>query len=249
MELDEVVTAAANARAAGATRYCLGAAWRSVKKRDLERLAAMIRAVKATGLETCMTLGMLTLEDAQHLKAAGLDYYNHNIDTSETYYPKVATTRTFADRLQTLTHVRDAGIKVCCGGIIGMGELATDRISMPATLANLPVPPESVPINQLIPIPGTPLSSSPPLDPLDFVRTVALARILMPKSTVRLSAGRSTMTDELQALAFFAGANSIFIGDTLLTAENPSEHQDAALFRRLGVSALTAPAASPAPAQ
>ena len=203
----------------------------------------MIQGVKALRLETCMTLGMLTRENAQRLREAGLDYYNHNIDTSERYYPEVATTRTFADRLETLAHVRESGMKVCCGGIVGMGEEASDRVAMLVTLANLPEPPESVPINQLIPILGTPLGGAPPLDPIEFVRTVALARILMPKSFVRLSAGRTAMSDELQALCFFAGANSIFVGDRLLTADNPSANEDSALFRRLGLKPLepTAP--------
>jgi len=238
MDARTVVASAAKAKAGGATRYCMGAAWRSPKLRDVERLADMIRGVKALGLETCMTLGMLTREDAVSLKEAGLDYYNHNIDTSEAYYGEVATTRTFADRLKTLEHVRESGMKVCCGGIIGMGEQASDRVSMLVTLANLPEPPESVPINQLVPIPGTPLGNAAPLGPIEFVRTVALARILMPTSFVRLSAGRTAMSDETQALCFFAGANSIFVGDTLLTAGNPSEREDATLFRRLGLTAL-----------
>jgi biotin synthase len=238
MDAQMVVANAAKAKDGGATRYCMGAAWRSPKARDVERLAAMIRGVKALGLETCMTLGMLSREDALKLKEAGLDYYNHNIDTSEAYYGEVATTRTFADRLETLEHVRESGMKVCCGGIVGMGEQASDRVSMLVTLANLPEPPESVPINQLVPIPGTPLGAAPPLGAIEFVRTVALARILMPTSFVRLSAGRTAMSDETQALCFFAGANSIFVGDTLLTAGNPTEREDAALFRRLGVTAL-----------
>jgi biotin synthase len=240
MEISEVIAAARRAREAGATRYCLGAAWRSPKARDLWQLALMIREVKALGLETCMTLGMLSTEGAKRLKEAGLDYYNHNIDTSESHYREIATTRTFQDRLNTLDEVRRAGIKVCCGGIIGMGESAADRVSMLVTLANLEEPPESVPINLLVPIPGTPLEASPRLDPLEVVRTVALARVLMPKAMVRLSAGRSGMTDELQALCFFAGANSIFIGGTLLTTGNPSESQDDALFRRLGIRAMEA---------
>ncbi len=238
MEIDEVVAEARKARDAGATRYCMGAAWRGPKERDLERLAAMIGAVKALGLETCMTLGMLKPADARRLAQAGLDYYNHNIDTSERYYDHVATTRSWSDRLDTLHHVRESGMKVCCGGIVGMGEEAADRVSFLVTLANLPVPPESVPINRLIPIAGTPLADAQPLDPIEFVRTIALARILMPASMVRLSAGRSAMSDELQALCFFAGANSIFVGDTLLTADNPSEDHDGALFRRLGVKPL-----------
>jgi biotin synthase len=238
MDVEHVIAEARKARDAGATRYCMGAAWRGPKARDMQRLAAMVQGVKALGLETCMTLGMLTREDAAQLKQAGLDYYNHNIDTSEAYYGTVIGTRTFADRLETLGHVRDSGMKVCCGGIVGMGEAACDRIAMLVTLANLAEPPESVPINRLIPIPGTPLADAAPLDPLDFVRTVALARILMPTSVVRLSAGRTSMSDELQALCFFAGANSIFVGDTLLTADNPSEDKDTALFRRLGLRPL-----------
>jgi biotin synthase len=238
MDVSAVITEAGKAQKAGATRYCLGAAWRSPKRRDMAQLGAMIRGVKALGLETCMTLGMLTREDAKNLKEAGLDYYNHNIDTSEGYYAEVASTRTFADRLETLGHVREAGMKVCCGGIVGMGESAADRVAMLVTLANLEEPPESVPINRLIPVPGTPLGASPPMDPIEFARTVALARILMPKSFVRLSAGRAAMSDELQALCFFAGANSIFVGDRLLTADNPSDTEDSALFRRLGLKAL-----------
>jgi len=238
MEVDDVVAEARKARDAGATRYCMGAAWRGPKERDMGRLTEMIGAVKSLGLETCMTLGMLTETDAQRLAQAGLDYYNHNIDTSERYYAQVATTRSWADRIDTLKHVRESGMKVCCGGIVGMGEDAVDRVAFLVALANLPEPPESVPINRLIPIPGTPLADATPLDPIEFVRTIALARILMPTSMVRLSAGRSAMSDELQALCFFAGANSIFVGDTLLTAENPSEDHDGALFRRLGLTPL-----------
>jgi biotin synthase len=238
MEVDRVVGEARKAKAAGATRYCMGAAWRSPKERDLDAICAMVQGVKALGLETCMTLGMLTGSDARHLKAAGLDYYNHNIDTSERYYREIITTRTFADRLDTLDRVREAGIKVCCGGIVGMGETAADRSAMLVALANLPEHPESVPINLLIPIPGTPLGGVAPLDPIAFVRTIALARIMMPRSVVRLSAGRAAMSDELQALCFFAGANSIFLGDTLLTAGNPAEDKDAELFSKLGLSAM-----------
>jgi biotin synthase len=238
MEVERVVEEARKAKAAGATRYCMGAAWRSPKERDLDALCAMVKGVKLLGLETCMTLGMLTDGDAEHLKAAGLDYYNHNIDTSERYYREIITTRTFADRLDTLDRVRAAGIKVCCGGIAGMGETTADRVEMLVTLANLPEHPESVPINLLIPIAGTPLGDVPPLDPIAFVRTIALARVMMPRSMVRLSAGRTAMSDELQALCFFAGANSIFLGDTLLTAGNPTEDKDAALFSKLGLSAM-----------
>jgi biotin synthase len=216
----------------------MGAAWRGPKNRDMERLTATIKQVKALGLETCMTLGMLSRKDADQLKDAGLDYYNHNIDTSEDYYRQVVTTHTFADRLETLGHVRASGMKVCCGGIFGMGEQVADRVAMLITLANLPDPPESVPINMLIPISGTPLADAEPIGSIEFVRTIALARLLMPRSFVRLSAGRTSMSDEMQSLCFFAGANSIFVGDTLLTANNPSEDKDAALFRRLGVMPL-----------
>ena len=245
MDLDAVLAAARNAKAGGATRYCMGAAWRGPKRRDLLRVSAMIREVKSLGLETCMTLGMLTREDALELKKAGLDYYNHNIDSSEEYYRKITSTRTFGDRLETLGHVRESGMKVCCGGIVGMGEAREDRIAMLVTLANLAAPPESVPINQLIRVPGTPLGDSQPLDPIEFVRTVALTRILMPRSVVRLSAGRSQMSDELQALCFLAGANSIFVGERLLTSENPSDDHDAALFRRLGLKPFEPPFSAP----
>ncbi|TJV08342.1 MAG: biotin synthase BioB, partial [Mesorhizobium sp.] len=231
LDVERVVAEARKAREAGATRYCMGAAWRGPKERDMDAIVAMIENVKALGMETCMTLGMLDPGQARRLKAAGLDYYNHNIDTSERYYGEVVSTRTFADRLETLGHIREAGIKVCCGGIVGMGEEKADRIDMLVTLANLPEPPESVPINMLIPIPGTPLGKAEPIDPIAFVRLVALARIMMPKSDVRLSAGRTAMSDEMQALCFFAGANSIFVGDTLLTAANPEEDKDSALFR------------------
>jgi biotin synthase len=214
----------------------MGAAWRSPKQRDMKHLIEMIEGVKALGMETCMTLGMLTDTQAQEFAEAGLDYYNHNIDTSERFYSQIITTRLFEDRLDTLQRVRTAGIKVCAGGILGMGETVDDRISMLVTLARLPTPPESVPINQLIPIPGTKLTNTKPVDPIDFIRTIALARILMPTSHIRLSAGRSQMSDEMQALCFFAGANSIFIGETLLTADNPGEDHDAALFQRLGIS-------------
>jgi biotin synthase len=235
MEVERVIAEAKAARDAGATRYCMGAAWRSPKDRDMEAVVAMIQGVKALGMETCVTLGMLGQHQAHQLKEAGLDYYNHNIDTSQRYYSKIISTRTFADRLETLAHVRDSGIKVCCGGIVGMGEEAIDRIDMLVTLANLPEHPESVPINMLIPIEGTPLAQAAPIEPIEFVRIIALARIMMPTSHVRLSAGRTAMSDELQALCFFAGANSIFVGDTLLTAENPGDDKDSALFRRLGI--------------
>ncbi len=245
--VETVVDEARRARDAGATRYCMGAAWRNPKPRDMPALVAMVEGVRALGMETCMTLGMLTPEQAGELKAAGLDYYNHNLDTSEEHYAKIITTRTYADRLETLAHVREAGIKVCAGGILGMGETAGDRISMLVTLANLQEPPESVPINMLIPIPGTPLAFAERIEPLDFIRTIALARIMMPKSHVRLSAGRTEMSEETQALCFLAGANSIFTGDTLLTADNPED--DARLFRKLGVLPEELPAAESAAAE
>jgi biotin synthase len=235
MEVENVIAEARKARAGGTTRYCMGAAWRSPKSRDMDAIVAMVEGVKALGMETCMTLGMLDREQARQLKHAGLDYYNHNIDSSERYYSEVVKTRTFNDRLETLEHVRDSGIKVCCGGILGMGEQPSDRVDMLVTLANLPEHPESVPINMLIPIPGTPLADADPIGPIEFVRIIALARIMMPTSYVRLSAGRSAMTDETQALCFLAGANSIFVGDTLLTAGNPDEDSDMTLFRRLGL--------------
>ena len=238
MEVEQVVTEARKARDRGATRYCMGAAWRSPKARDMDAVVAMVKGVKALGMETCMTLGMLDREQAGQLKHAGLDYYNHNIDSSERYYSEIITTRTFSDRIETLEHVRDSGIKVCCGGIVGMGEKPADRVEMLVTLANLPEPPESVPINMLIPIPGTPLAKADPIGAIEFVRIVALARVMMPTSYVRLSAGRSAMTDETQALCFLAGANSIFVGDTLLTAGNPDEDKDTALFRRLGLEPM-----------
>jgi biotin synthase len=238
MEVERVITEAKKAKAAGATRYCMGAAWRSPKARDMDVVVAMVEGVKALGMETCMTLGMLSDDDIFKLRDAGLDYYNHNVDTSEAYYDKIITTRTYADRLDTLARVRDAGMKVCSGGIVGMGEARQDRVDMLVTLANLEEHPESVPINMLIAIPGTPLENADRIDPIDFVRTIAVARIIMPKSFVRLSAGRTEMSDEMQALCFFAGANSIFVGDTLLTAENPGEDKDSKLFSKLGLSAL-----------
>lgn len=235
MEVERVIAEARKARDAGATRYCMGAAWRSPKERDMGFVLAMVEGVKALGMETCMTLGMLTPDQAGRLKGAGLDYYNHNVDTSEAHYANVITTRTFADRLQTLENVREAGVKVCSGGILGLGETAEDRVDMLVTLANLPEPPDSVPINMLIAIPGTPLERAPKVDPIDFVRAIALARIMMPASHVRLSAGRTEMSDEMQAMCFFAGANSIFVGETLLTTGNPDEDKDAMLFQRLGI--------------
>lgn len=238
MQVQKVLSEARQAKEQGATRYCMGAAWRSPKERDMDVLCAMVEGVKAMGMETCMTLGMLSDDDVGKLKHAGLDYYNHNIDTSERYYEKVITTRTFADRLETLSRVREAGIKVCSGGIVGMGEQPEDRVDMLVTLANLPQHPESVPINMLIAIPGTPLAEAEKIDGISFVRTIALARILMPKSFVRLSAGRTQMSDETQALCFFAGANSIFVGDVLLTTGNPGEDSDAVLFDKLGLRPL-----------
>jgi len=236
MKVEHVVAEARKAKDGGATRYCMGAAWRSPKQTDMDAVVAMVKGVKELGLETCMTLGMLSWQQAKSLAEAGLDYYNHNIDTSKRFYREIITTRSFEDRLETLEHVRQSGIKVCAGGIIGMGETAEDRCDMLVTLANLSSPPESVPINMLIPVPGSKLAHAAPIDPIEFVRVIALARILMPKSHVRLSAGRKTMTDELQALCFFAGANSIFVGDTLLTAANPGEDRDSSLLRRLGLT-------------
>ncbi|MQQ09520.1 biotin synthase BioB [Epibacterium sp. SM1979] len=240
IEVERVISEAKKAKEAGATRYCMGAAWRSPKDRDMDALEAMINGVKDLGMETCMTLGMLEEDQVFRLRDAGLDYYNHNIDTSERYYKEIITTRTFADRIETLNRVREAGIKVCAGGIVGMGEQQMDRIDMLLALATLDEHPDSVPVNQLIPIADTPLADVEKLDPIEFVRTIALARILMPKSHVRLSAGRTEMTDEMQAMCFFAGANSIFVGDTLLTADNPEEDNDKALFNRLGITAMAA---------
>jgi len=238
MEIDAVLADAKAARDAGATRFCMGAAWRSPKDRDLDAVCAMVAGVKTLGMETCVTLGMLSAPQAARLKAAGLDYYNHNIDTSPEYYGAVVTTRTFQDRLDTLAHVRDAGIHVCCGGIVGMGESEDDRIGMIHALATLPEHPQSVPINGLVRVKGTRLGDSAPLDPIDFVRTIAVARIVMPKSMVRLSAGRGEMSDEAQALCFLAGANSIFYGDRLLTTPNPEESHDRKLFAKLGVTPM-----------
>src|SRR4051794_19673876 len=235
MDVESILAEARKAKEGGATRYCMGAAWRNPKPRDMDAVVEIVGAVKALGMETCMTLGMLDRDQADRLAAAGLDYYNHNIDTSERYYPSVITTRTFSDRLETLENVRQSGMKVCCGGILGMGEREADRVDMLVTLANLAEPPESVPINMLISIAGTSLANSAPVEPIEFVRIIALARIMMPGSYVRLSAGRSAMTDEMQALCFFAGANSIFVGDTLLTASNPEDEADRKLFKRLGL--------------
>lgn len=235
MDLDEVLEKARIARANGATRFCMGAAYRSPKPKQLAQIIDMVKGVRALGLETCVTLGMLTSQQAQQLKDAGLDYYNHNLDTSESYYREIITTRTYQDRLDTLQAVRDAGINVCCGGILGMGETELDRVQLLHTLATLPQHPESVPINQLMQVAGTPLHGSKQAEPLEFVRAIAVARLLMPRAHVRLSAGRSEMSDETQALCFLAGANSIFYGDKLLTTENPDEHHDRGLFERLGI--------------
>ena len=238
MEVEAVLADARAAKAAGASRFCMGAAWRNPKDKDLDKVCEMVEGVRALGMETCVTLGMLTAPQASRLKQAGLDYYNHNLDTSPEYYRHIISTRTYQDRLDTLDHVRGAGINVCCGGIVGMGESAEDRIGLIHALATLPAHPESVPINALVQIEGTPQALSTPLDPLDFVRTIAVARITMPKSFVRLSAGREEMSDETQALCFLAGANSIFYGERLLTTPNPVAGKDRALFARLGISLM-----------
>lgn len=235
MSTEAVLEKAKQAKAAGASRFCMGAAWRSPKDRDIPKVAAMIREVKALGLETCATLGMLSGTQAQALKSAGLDYYNHNLDTAPDFYGEIIHTREFQDRLDTLSHVRDAGMKTCCGGIVGMGESRAQRAGLLQTLANLPAHPDSVPINRLVQVEGTPLAGTAELDPFEFVRTIAVARIVMPKSMVRLSAGRESMSDELQALCFAAGANSIFYGEKLLTTGNPDTERDLALFARLGL--------------
>ena len=236
IDTQEVLKAAAEAKAAGSSRFCMGAAWRSPKDRDMDDLCEVVEGVKAMGLETCMTLGMLTGPQAKRLKGAGLDYYNHNLDTSPEFYPQIISTRTYQDRLDTLAHVRDAGMNVCCGGIVGMGESDADRVGMIHALATLPGHPESVPINLLVQVEGTPLAGADRVHPIEFVRTIAVARIVMPASMVRLSAGRKDMTDELQALCFLAGANSIFSGEKLLTTPNPGEDRDGALFARLGMT-------------
>ena len=235
MRVDAVMAEARAAKSAGASRFCMGAAWREPKDRDLDQVCAMVEGVKAVGLETCATLGMLNEPQARRLKAAGLDYYNHNLDTSPKYYGAIITTRTYQDRLDTLTHVREAGIRVCCGGIVGMGESVDDRVGMIATLATLPVHPESVPINMLVKVEGTPLARGEAIDPIDFVRTIAAARITMPRSVVRLSAGREDMSVETQALCFLAGANSIFYGPRLLTTPNPERDRDLHLLDKLGL--------------
>lgn len=235
MPLEEVKSAARKAREAGATRFCMGAAYRRPKDKDLDHIVKMVHEVNALGMESCLTLGMLSEAQAERLAEAGLDFYNHNVDTSQSYYEEIITTRTYADRLETLERVRNAGIKVCCGGIVGMGESREDRVEFLRTLATLPTHPESVPINQLVRIPGTPLAEGGELDTIEFLRTIAVARILMPQSQVRLSAGRTEFSDEMQAMCYFAGANSIFYGDKLLTTDNPGANEDLELFARLGL--------------
>ena len=238
MAVQAVLAEARRAKDGGATRYCMGAAWRSPKDRDIDTVCEMIEGVRALGMETCVTLGMLTDDQTARLRDAGLDYYNHNIDTSEEYYGEIITTRTYQDRLDTLGRVRDAGIHVCSGGIVGMGEARDDRVGMLKTLSNMPKHPESVPINMLVKVEGTPVDDQAALDPLEFVRTIAVARIMMPESMVRLSAGRETMSDEIQALCFLAGANSIFVGPKLLTTDNPERDRDDSLFDRLGIESM-----------
>ncbi len=240
MPLDKVLESASKAKESGASRFCMGAAWRNLKDRDLERVAAMVSGVKDLGLETCVTLGMLEEHQAKRLKEAGLDYYNHNLDTSPEFYDEIISTRTYQDRLDTLNHVREANINVCSGGIVGLGEGAKDRAGLLMSLANMPSHPGSVPINLLVQVEGTPLNGVEELDPLTFVRTIAVARIMMPKSYVRLSAGREHMSDELQAMCFVAGANSIFYGEKLLTTDNPDTDHDQQLFKRLGINTLSA---------
>lgn len=235
MEIERVIEEAKKARELGSTRFCMGAAWRSPKKKDMQYVLEMVKGVKSLGMETCMTLGMLTPEQAQSLADAGLDYYNHNLDTSPEYYGEIITTRTYQDRLDTLDNVRSAGMKVCCGGIVGMGEEQNDRAGLLVQLANLPEHPESVPINLLVKVQGTPLDHQEDLDPFEFIRTIAVARIMMPTSHVRLSAGREDMNEQMQAMAFFAGANSIFYGEKLLTTPNPAANQDMQLFDKLGI--------------
>ena len=238
LDVDAVLERARAAKTAGASRFCMGAAWRGPKDRDIPKVAAMVRAVKALGMETCATLGLLGAGHAQQLKDAGLDYYNHNLDTAPEYYGEIIHTREFADRLETLEDIRAAGLKTCCGGIVGMGETRAQRAGLLQALANLPEHPQSVPINQLVPVPGTPLADAEPIDPFEFVRTIAVARIVMPRSIVRLSAGRQQMSDEMQALCFFAGAGSIFMGEKLLTTGNPDVEHDHALFTRLDLHAM-----------
>ncbi|MDN3715687.1 biotin synthase BioB [Vibrio breoganii] len=238
MEVERVLEAAQKAKNSGSTRFCMGAAWKNPKARDMPLLTDMIKGVKSLGLETCMTLGMLTPEQASELSTAGLDYYNHNLDTSPEYYGNIITTRTYQDRLDTLSHVREAGMKICSGGIIGMGEGTADRAGLLAELANLPVHPESVPINMLVKVKGTPLQDVDDVDPFEFIKLIAIARIMMPESAVRLSAGRENMNEQMQALCFMAGANSIFYGCKLLTTPNPDEDSDMQLFKKLGINTL-----------
>ncbi|NOQ94965.1 MAG: biotin synthase BioB [Methylophaga sp.] len=246
MPLDKVLENATQAKEAGASRFCMGAAWRNLKDRDLERVATMVTGVKDLGLETCVTLGMLEDHQAKRLKEAGLDYYNHNLDTSPEFYGEVISTRTYQDRLDTLSYVRDADINVCSGGIVGMGENDEDRAGMLVGLANMPSHPQSVPINLLVKVEGTPLAENDDIDPLEFVRTIAVARLMMPQSFVRLSAGRESMSDELQAMCFLAGANSIFYGDKLLTTDNPGTEHDQKLFERLGINTVIGEHSAPA---
>jgi len=236
LQVEKVIEKAKQAKASGSTRFCMGAAWKHPADKDMPYVVEMVKQVKALGLETCMTLGMLTEDKAEQLADAGLDYYNHNLDTSPEFYDKIITTRSFQDRLDTLSNVRNSGMKICSGGILGMGETATDRIGLLRQLANMDVQPESVPINMLVKVKGTPLENVDDLDPLDFIRTIAVARIMMPASHVRLSAGREKMSDEMQSMAFFAGANSIFYGECLLTTPNPETHRDLQLFKRLGIN-------------
>lgn len=236
MAVEKVIEEAKAAKASGATRFCMGAAWRSPKNKDMPYVVSMVQGVKSLGMETCMTLGMLDEHQAQELANAGLDYYNHNLDTSPEYYGEIITTRTYQDRLETLDNVRKAGMKVCCGGIVGMGEEVLDRAGLLQQLANMPEHPESVPINMLVKVDGTPLQNEADLDPFDFIRTIAVARILMPKSHVRLSAGREQMSEQTQAMAFLAGANSIFYGEKLLTTPNPEANKDMRLFKKLGIN-------------
>ena len=238
MPIDKILESAENAKKAGASRFCMGAAWRSLHDRDVEKICEIVEAVKETGLETCMTLGMLTDSQSKKLKEAGLDYYNHNIDSSEEFYSEIISTRNFADRLNTLKNVREAGLNVCSGGIVGMGETREDRAKMLIVLANLPKQPESVPINMLVKVKGTPLENVANLDPFEFIRTIAVARIMMPKAKVRLSAGREEMSEQTQALCFLAGANSIFYGEKLLTTQNPQTQKDQELFAKLGIKGV-----------
>lgn len=236
MEIEKVRESAENARKHGATRFCMGAAWRSPREKDFQKVLEMVEVVKSLGLESCATLGMLNRDQAQRLKEAGLDYYNHNLDTSPEYYRDIISTRQYQDRLDTLSHVRDAGLNVCCGGIIGMGEDTQDRAGLLVTLANMEKHPESVPVNMLVRVEGTPLNDADPVNPLDIVKTIAVARIMMPASWLRLSAGRNEMSAEVQALCFFAGANSVFFGERLLTTDNPEQERDLELFKQLGLS-------------